>query len=245
MSSKLVGRLKSKLTEKGRSTKTEEKPSADASKAFCYHCMRKGHFPRDCPVKAAREEERKKRAAILAGEKEKGKKPAQKEKKKKSRRSKKKIKPLEISEGPAAKDVQIGDPIFESMINNNALIRAVYNGNAEEVQKQLKRGADIAALDNNGLAPLHIAAIYGHNSCIVALLSKEADPNTLDRLHSRTPLFFAASFGNLPCIKTLLLAGADPTKACDTGETALDKAKSPSVKYMMEEYWRTKVLYER
>eukprot|EP00002_Diphylleia_rotans_P036863 TRINITY_DN8176_c0_g1_i5.p1 TRINITY_DN8176_c0_g1~~TRINITY_DN8176_c0_g1_i5.p1 ORF type:complete len:177 (+),score=22.70 TRINITY_DN8176_c0_g1_i5:59-589(+) len=151
-------------------------PKDEPKGAFCYHCMKVGHFPRDCPARGAKDDPsaRPDRPSKPSSD------PAAKAKK-----AKKKANVLEIPGVPKASDVRNGDLVFESMVNNNALIKAAYNGDAEEAQRHIKRGADVNAFDSNGLAPLHIAAIYGHHVCIT--VSKPSLP----RLFPKNYLYFS------------------------------------------------------
>uniref|UniRef100_A0A1B6LAH0 Uncharacterized protein n=1 Tax=Graphocephala atropunctata TaxID=36148 RepID=A0A1B6LAH0_9HEMI len=57
----------------------------------------------------------------------------------------------------------------------------------------------------DGLAPLHLAAIGGHDSIMQLLIASRADINTKDLKSGRTPFFFAVEKGNSRCIETLVM----------------------------------------
>lgn len=61
----------------------------------------------------------------------------------------------------------------------------------------------------DGLTPLHAAALNGHAELIKILLANGARPNVTDTRGLFTPLFYAASRGDVESVKFLLAAGAD------------------------------------
>ena len=55
------------------------------------------------------------------------------------------------------------------------LFVSVSRGNIEEVEKNLREGANIDTKDSGGWTPLHIAAFYGHKEVAEILISKGAN----------------------------------------------------------------------
>lgn len=51
----------------------------------------------------------------------------------------------------------------------------------EIVSRLLRAGAEVNAIDRNGLTPLHFAAKYGNSRCVRLLLAAGADPNICSR----------------------------------------------------------------
>jgi ankyrin repeat protein len=61
-----------------------------------------------------------------------------------------------------------------------------------------KKMFDVNATLSDGTAPLHLAARYGHLSCIKLLVAAEADFRALD-LHGNSPLLLAQKWGRGDC----------------------------------------------
>jgi hypothetical protein len=55
----------------------------------------------------------------------------------------------------------------------------------------------------NGHTPLHLAAMYGHESCLHTLLNAKADP-TIANFAKKTALHYACSFGYVTCVDAIL-----------------------------------------
>ena len=78
----------------------------------------------------------------------------------------------------------------------------------QTLQKQNRRNAaDPNVKNNNGQAPLHEAATYGHKEIAEILLKYKADPNAKNT-ESLKPLHFAKARGNNDLIKLLEARGA-------------------------------------
>lgn len=60
-------------------------------------------------------------------------------------------------------------------------------GEAEEVQRLLRQGAPVSAVNYDRRSALHVAAAEGHVAVVAALIAGRADVNPEDRW-SRTPL---------------------------------------------------------
>ena len=75
-------------------------------------------------------------------------------------------------------------------------------------------------------APLHDAAEKNDLAAILALLGAGADPNAKDEADGWSPLHWAIYRGGIASIAALLGAGADPNEKNNTGQTAIDVAKT-------------------
>ena len=83
----------------------------------------------------------------------------------------------------------------------------------------------LSARDEEGMTPLHLAAISG-NTAALSLLLAQCDPATLDTADTsgHTALHWAAVCGQLGCAQLLLGAGADPDTRDPGGGAALHYA---------------------
>lgn len=91
------------------------------------------------------------------------------------------------------------------------LFEAVKTGDAEALAALLEgnRG-QVAARDANGWTPLHLAAFYGHEAAVRALLNKGAEVNALsDNPLRNTPLHAAAAGKHAGIAKLLVERGAN------------------------------------
>lgn len=75
-----------------------------------------------------------------------------------------------------------------------------------------------------GWAPMHSAARFGHEECILCLLKHGASLEVMDRKYRWTPLMRACISGNDEAVEALLKAGADPSARSKDGFTAKDYA---------------------
>ena len=76
----------------------------------------------------------------------------------------------------------------------NALIDAAEAGNIEAVKQHLAAGMDVNAKDEDGVTPLHEAALWGHNEVAELLIANGADVNAIivsGRNQGKTPLDLA------------------------------------------------------
>jgi ankyrin repeat protein len=91
---------------------------------------------------------------------------------------------------------------------------AAARGDFDKV-KALSNGSSFIALskDNNGLTPLHYAAVIGRKDMVEWLLSHKADVNAKDN-NDLTPLHYAAAIG-LKAVPELLLAHKADVNAKD------------------------------
>ncbi len=101
---------------------------------------------------------------------------------------------------------------------------AARNGHTEMTQTLVLAGADIHALDEDGITPLHAAVSMGHVETAQFLISVGANVNPGD-VSEYTPLHIAAADGNTDEALALISAGADPNSvAGEDGRTPLDMA---------------------
>lgn len=90
---------------------------------------------------------------------------------------------------------------------------AAQAGDVQRIESLLAAGADIAARDDYGNAPLHLAAKAGQARAVELLLKHGADAKAV-AYNKYTPLHLAAWSGNAEVIALLLDHGAD-VKATD------------------------------
>ena len=108
--------------------------------------------------------------------------------------------------------------------NSTNLHFAAQNGDLPTVEKLLKEGADILAVDHKGNTPLHLAAQNGCFSTVKKLL-EEADILAVDH-KGNTPLHLAVQNGHLSTVKKLLEEEADILAVDHKGNTPLHLAAS-------------------
>nr|5CBN_A Chain A, mbp3-16,Immunoglobulin G-binding protein A [synthetic construct] len=101
------------------------------------------------------------------------------------------------------------------------LLEAAHAGQDDEVRILMANGADVNAMDNFGVTPLHLAAYWGHFEIVEVLLKYGADVNASDATGD-TPLHLAAKWGYLGIVEVLLKYGADVNAQDKFGKTAFD-----------------------
>ena len=106
-------------------------------------------------------------------------------------------------------------------IRGYELLRSCQWNNVVEVDKLLRTPHDPNWRGGNtGIAPIYVAAQYGHLRLARLLLEAGADKDAA-RSNGTTPLLIAAGNGHLEVVRLLLGAGADKDTAKSTGATAL------------------------
>ncbi|KAH0848082.1 hypothetical protein FOPE_01699 [Fonsecaea pedrosoi] len=106
------------------------------------------------------------------------------------------------------------------------LLQAAQGGDAQELIRCLKKGADISAIDESGCTVLHKAALYGRIEVTRILLAQiNLNVNAQDK-YGETALYQATAGKEETIIELLLKAGAKVTIKTKMGDTALHQAAS-------------------
>jgi ankyrin repeat protein len=117
----------------------------------------------------------------------------------------------------------------------STIFDAAKDGNLERVKALLKDGPDlVSSKDNNGLTPLHWAAVMGHIDVAELLLASGAKVDSEAPKLGRTPLCGAASSGHLGVVELLLYHGADVNHRDINGQTPLYAAVAKDHKDVAE-----------
>ena len=112
------------------------------------------------------------------------------------------------TEGVIAALVQGGRVTVRNPQGATPLIAAAQKGHTDICVLLLAHGSNVNEVQPvTKQTALHLAAIYGHNASVEALLSWGAEVNPQDR-GGFTPLNAACQEGHLRCVLTLLKAGA-------------------------------------
>jgi len=119
------------------------------------------------------------------------------------------------------------EPLHDDNVPKDKQLRAaVLEGRADLARSLIEQGASVEVTDDDGFAPLHLAAEAGNRHLVELLLHKHANPNimTTDGTE-RVPLHFAATaLGGDRVVKALIAARAEIDKTTIHGESALHKA---------------------
>lgn len=103
------------------------------------------------------------------------------------------------------------------------------HGDVDGVRAHLDSGVDVHARDDNGVTPLHWAAINGHIACCALLLARGADVNCSGGTLNATPMHWCTRQGQLHVMSFLLEHGADPLRLDGQGYHALHLATHSSL----------------
>jgi len=103
---------------------------------------------------------------------------------------------------------------------------AAMNGDREAVRQLLKQGADVNAVQGDGVTALHWAATRGDADMAAMLLVAGANHRAATRFGGYMPLHVAAERGYAAVVRTLVKAGADANATTGRGTTALMLAAS-------------------
>jgi ankyrin repeat protein len=105
------------------------------------------------------------------------------------------------------------------------LMQAVKSNDVAHVKELIQQGANVNALDDNGDAPLVMAAYEGHNEILKLLLEAGADVSAVDPGMKATALHAAAYAGRTEAAKLLIAHHIDIDKQGPyNGYTALHDA---------------------
>lgn len=85
---------------------------------------------------------------------------------------------------------------------------ACSSGKVDAIERLIGEGADIHAVNHQGMTGLHVAADSGCAKAVEYLLSQGADIEAKDA-HGNTPLVLATLYGGKPCAMALACGGAD------------------------------------
>lgn len=91
--------------------------------------------------------------------------------------------------------------------NNAALLDAAQKGDLAKVERLLKRGADINAVDDEERTPLILAAFEGHIQVVKALVLAGAKLDVREKKYGNTALMLASIRGDTEVAKLLLARG--------------------------------------
>uniref|UniRef100_A0A2C9KM59 Uncharacterized protein n=2 Tax=Biomphalaria glabrata TaxID=6526 RepID=A0A2C9KM59_BIOGL len=112
------------------------------------------------------------------------------------------------------------NPNATNQFESSPLHIAVKCGHTHFSRSLLNKGADIDAVNNQGLSPLGVTAWHGTYHCAEILVEQGASLSVRDKL-GRTPLMIACSFVNIEVVQILLQHGCDVNALCPDMRTAL------------------------
>src|ERR1044071_6146667 len=105
---------------------------------------------------------------------------------------------------------------------DEALLNAAFKGDLGEVNKLIKREADVNAVNSGGFTPLIAAAEKGHQKIVALLLTHGAEVKQATTDNGTTPLLVAVEKGYRKIVGMLLTHGAFVKPATtDNGTTPL------------------------
>jgi len=111
----------------------------------------------------------------------------------------------------------------------NQLCEAARQGAISPAKEALARGATPNRPDDQGQAPIHLAAAGGHAEFIRWLIEAGAAVDLKDGTSEYTALHHAASHGQLECVRVLLQAKADPNARARNAATPLHLAANAAI----------------
>lgn len=112
------------------------------------------------------------------------------------------------------------------------LVKAIVDGNFNEVKKIVDNGEDINKVEDR-VTPLKLALVKNQKDIAVYLISKGANVNKFDD-SSMTPLRFSIIQGNSDMVKILLDSGANLNERDEQGLTPLMNAVMSKSKDVVE-----------
>jgi len=87
-----------------------------------------------------------------------------------------------------------------------SLIQSVKENNLKDVNRLIREGVDVNAVDEYGYTALWWAANRGHVECATALLDAKAVVYKADK-YGETPLHIASYAGHAECVRVRRLCG--------------------------------------
>ena len=84
---------------------------------------------------------------------------------------------------------------------------AVKSGNVQQVERHLKQGVDVNAVDELGWIPINLVATHGHVDVAKLLIESGADVN-VENEHGLTPMHYAAQYRHLRLMALFKSKGA-------------------------------------
>lgn len=118
------------------------------------------------------------------------------------------------------------NPNVKDTSKRTPLRHAIHHSRERSVELLLKAGAEREAVFDDGLRPVHLAAICGNYKIMQMLVEVDIDVNVRagEKLRRGTPLHMAVLKGQATVVKILLAKGAEVNAADALGKTPLDHA---------------------
>ncbi|XP_028307203.1 cyclin-dependent kinase 4 inhibitor B-like [Gouania willdenowi] len=110
----------------------------------------------------------------------------------------------------------------------DALCSAAAKGDAAQVEKLLRAGADVNGWNRFGRTPLQVM-MMGNPRVALLLLKYGADPNVFDPTTGATPLHDAAQTGFLDTVRLLVRFQGNPLARNNTNQLPVDVASKEDV----------------
>jgi len=121
---------------------------------------------------------------------------------------------------PAAEKPKNTNPVAE-------LLAAARDGNVKSIKKLLAGGMSVDSMDEAGVTPLFLAALFGRTDAAKLLIDRGADIKAARGGDGSTALHAAAFFCHTDTVKLLLKNGADVNARNQRSETPLDVVSAP------------------
>mmetsp|Transcript_95565 Transcript_95565/g.213809 ORF Transcript_95565/g.213809 Transcript_95565/m.213809 type:complete len:837 (-) Transcript_95565:35-2545(-) len=108
--------------------------------------------------------------------------------------------------------------------------------NEADLPPMLDAAAGVNGLDNDGQAPLALAALQRHQDLVSLLLEQRAELDAVDSQGNTALMLAAAGKGGRRIVETLLKAGASRSLENEEGETAESLAEEPLVALLLQQH---------
>ncbi|GAA47834.1 protein phosphatase 1 regulatory subunit 16A [Clonorchis sinensis] len=108
-----------------------------------------------------------------------------------------------------------------------------------DIMKRYKSGDDLTKLDEQGAAPIHVAAACGYLDVASVLLGIGVDPDSLDA-DGWTPAHVAACWRQDEVVQTLVAYGADLSRTTPEGQTAFSLCETDEQQDHLIEIWNNR-----